>query len=360
MQALTILVVVSLAYLVAGRPFQTEISHLQDEVQFLRSNLSALWEIVHEHDQLHGIVRPPRPYRSVVRETRNHRVHLHFHLDIPGSHPGQEDDCHNELNPVASVTRETREHRVNMDFYMNIPDHPATDPVRSVERETEEHHVNMDFFLDIPYHTPPHDYVVTSSDSDHDVCPMRSVVMETTHHMVSMDFFLDVPDHPSEDEDRHVATTEDQELHYAHCQMEPNPNQLASLHHHVHGSIEMSQRGTGDLTMYFHLTGFNVSDDFEDHNHGLQIHEYGDMEHGCDTIGELYHGEHVQGHANPGDLGDLHDDDRGTVTATRSFDWLRIDEDDGILGRSLAILQGDHTSHTSIIACCVIGRSHAH
>nr|ACQ73551.1 extracellular superoxide dismutase [Saccostrea glomerata] len=158
------------------------------------------------------------------------------------------------------------------------------------------------------------------------------------------------------DVNANYATT----MHYAQCEMEPNPNQPASLHHHVHGSIEMPQLGDGEMTMSFHLTGFNVSDDFKDHNHGLQIHEYGDMEHGCVTIGELYHGEHVQGHANPGDLGDLHDDDRGNVTDTRKFDWLTIGHEDGILGRSLAILQGDHTSHTAIIACCVIGRSHAH
>ncbi|XP_062607466.1 superoxide dismutase [Cu-Zn]-like [Saccostrea cucullata] len=163
-------------------------------------------------------------------------------------------------------------------------------------------------------------------------------------------------DEAKSDVDANYATT----MHYAQCEMEPNPYQPASLHHHVHGSIEMSQLGDGELTMVFHLTGFNVSDDFADHNHGLQIHEYGDMEHGCDTIGELYHGEHVQGHANPGDLGDLHDDDHGNVTDTRKFDWLTIGHEDGILGRSLAILQGDHTSHTAIIACCVIGRSHAH
>lgn len=30
-------------------------------------------------------------------------------------------------------------------------------------------------------------------------------------------------------------------MHYAQCEMEPNAYQLKSLHHHVHGSIEMSQ-----------------------------------------------------------------------------------------------------------------------
>ncbi|XP_048756191.1 extracellular superoxide dismutase [Cu-Zn] [Ostrea edulis] len=162
--------------------------------------------------------------------------------------------------------------------------------------------------------------------------------------------------HLQDDEDADYAST----MHYAQCEMEPNAYQLKSLHHHVHGSIEMSQLGDGPLKMEFHLTGFNVSDDFKDHNHGLQIHEYGDLEHGCDTIGELYHNEHVPNHVNPGDLGDLHDDDHGEVNSTRTFDWLTIGHKDGILGRSLAILQGDHTSHTSIIACCVVGRSHHH
>ncbi|XP_022307230.1 uncharacterized protein LOC111113329 [Crassostrea virginica] len=162
--------------------------------------------------------------------------------------------------------------------------------------------------------------------------------------------------HLSDDEDPNYANT----MHYAQCEMEPNAFMPGTLHHRVHGSIEMHQRGDGPLTMEFHLTGFNTSEDFADHNHGLQIHEYGDMEHGCDTIGELYHNEHAPNHAEPGDLGDLHDDAHGEVNATRTFDWLTIGHNDGILGRSLAILQGDHTSHTAIIACCVIGRSNAH
>ena len=59
----------------------------------------------------------------------------------------------------------------------------------------------------------------------------------------------------------------------------------------------VGHQGDGPLSMSFHLTGFNTSEDFAAHNHGLQIHEYGDMEHGCDTIGELYHNEHAPNHA---------------------------------------------------------------
>lgn len=43
--------------------------------------------------------------------------------------------------------------------------------------------------------------------------------------------------------------------------------------------------------------------------------------------------------SEPGDLGDLHDDAHGEVNATRTFDWLTIGHNDGILGRSLAVRQ---------------------
>lgn len=45
----------------------------------------------------------------------------------------------------------------------------------------------------------------------------------------------------------------------------------------------------------------------------------------------------LQFDSNPGDLGDLHDDDHGEVNSTRTFDWLTIGHKDGILGRSLAV-----------------------
>lgn len=45
--------------------------------------------------------------------------------------------------------------------------------------------------------------------------------------------------------------------------------------------------------MNFYLIGFNVSEDFVDYNYGFQIYEYGDMEYGCDIIGELYYNEYV-------------------------------------------------------------------
>jgi hypothetical protein len=41
--------------------------------------------------------------------------------------------------------------------------------------------------------------------------------------------------------------------------------------------------------------------------------------------------------SDPGDLGDLVDDSQGEVNATRTFDWLTIGHEDGILGRSLAV-----------------------
>uniref|UniRef100_A0A8W8MFD8 Superoxide dismutase copper/zinc binding domain-containing protein n=1 Tax=Magallana gigas TaxID=29159 RepID=A0A8W8MFD8_MAGGI len=97
------------------------------------------------------------------------------------------------------------------------------------------------------------------------------------------------------------------------------------------------------------------------HRHGLQIHEYGDMSQGCGSVGELYHYEHAPNHENPGDLGDIVDDASGAVHSSRAFDWLHIDLTDGILGRSLVILQGDHNHPDSEqIACCVIGRAQAH
>lgn len=42
-------------------------------------------------------------------------------------------------------------------------------------------------------------------------------------------------------------------------------------------------------------------------------------------------------YSEPGDLGDLHDDEHGEVNSTRTFDWLTIGHQDGILGRSLAV-----------------------
>ena len=69
--------------------YQEDIAHLQDEVDFLKANLTAVWERLHEHDELHRAAQhhERRPLRSVVRETRRYRVTFNFFMDIP-DHPG--------------------------------------------------------------------------------------------------------------------------------------------------------------------------------------------------------------------------------------------------------------------------------
>ncbi|XP_048756188.1 extracellular superoxide dismutase [Cu-Zn] [Ostrea edulis] len=258
MQSLIILVLAALFYVAPGRAVdcsQGDISHLQDEVNFLKANLSAVWEKLHEDDIRDGAVS------------------------------AEEEEDH----PVKSVVRETRNHRVNLDFYLDIPDHPTP-------HKAEENHA--------------------------------------------------------------VQTPDDHEMHYAHCEMEPNTHLVSYLHHKVHGSIHMVQEGHGAVHMEVMLTGFNTSEDFASHHHGLHMHEYGDLSEGCGSVGELYHNEHAPDHANPGDLGDVVDDMNGNVNANLTFDWFQIGLADGILGRSLVILQGDHNQEQSEqIACCIIGRA---
>ena len=70
--------------------YQEDIAHLQDEVNFLKANLTAVWEKLHEHDELHRAAQQQqerRPLKSVVRETRHFRVNFNFFMDIP-DHPG--------------------------------------------------------------------------------------------------------------------------------------------------------------------------------------------------------------------------------------------------------------------------------
>lgn len=56
-------------------------------------------------------------------------------------------------------------------------------------------------------------------------------------------------------------------------------------------------QGHGAVHMEVMLTGFNTSEDFASHHHGLHMHEYGDLSEGCGSVGELYHNEHAPDHA---------------------------------------------------------------
>uniref|UniRef100_K1QPY8 Extracellular superoxide dismutase [Cu-Zn] n=1 Tax=Magallana gigas TaxID=29159 RepID=K1QPY8_MAGGI len=404
--------------------YRADISHLQDEVNLLKANLSAVWEKLHEHDELlHVTTAAPHtgPIRTVYRNTRRFRVKLNFFMDIP-DHPGDDGSVvvqeFDRDHPFKSVLRQTRDFNVTMNFFLDVPDEPVHEPtpVRTAVRQTSRWRVHFNIFLDIPEHpgqpgavttqvvdpnTPVRsviretrdfrvhlDFFVDAEDtpepvisvfretrdfnvnmnffvdiSDHPgepagaiipvfngTSPIRSVTRTTRRFIVHFDFFMDIPEHPTPPE-----------MHYAHCEIEPNSHMVSSLHHRVHGSIRISQQGCGTVHMELNLSGFNTSEDLAHHRHGLQIHEYGDMSQGCGSVGELYHYEHAPNHENPGDLGDIVDDASGAVHSSRAFDWLHIDLTDGILGRSLVILQGDHNHPDSEqIACCVIGRAQAH
>ncbi|XP_065930370.1 uncharacterized protein [Magallana gigas] len=160
--------------------------------------------------------------------------------------------------------------------------------------------------------------------------------------------------HSSDHEQCHEAAAE----HFAHCEVRPN-SLLSDSVHQIHGSIKMSQKGHGPLTMKIGLSGFNVNAE-SNHKHGFHIHEFGDLSNGCDSVGEMYHVRDSGYHSHSGDLGDLFHDEYGYVNDTRSFDWISMDHHDGILGRSLVIYQGNHSSHTGALACCIIGRCHGH
>lgn len=410
--------------------YRADISHLQDEVNLLKDNLTAVWERLNEHDELHRTAATtdaphtgPQPIRSVVRETRRYRVRLNFFMDIP-EHPGddgtvvvQEVDRN---NPVRSVLRQTRDYNVTMNFFLDVPEEPVharePTPVRTAVRQNSRWRVHFNIFLDIPEH-PGQPGAVTTQVADHRMpvrsviretrdyrvhldfyvhaedrlepvisvsrqtrdynvnmnyfvnisdtpggpagaiipvfngtSPIRSVTRQTRRYTVHFDFFMDIPEHPTPPE-----------MHYAHCEMEPNSHMTSSLHHRVHGSIRISQQERGPLHMELNLNGFNTSEDLASHRHGLQIHEYGDMSEGCGSVGEMYHSEHAPDHENPGDLGDIIDDANGNVHSSREFNWLQIDLAHGILGRSLVILQSDHNHPGSEqIACCIIGRAQAH
>nr|ANB49596.1 segon [Crassostrea brasiliana] len=427
-----LLLLAALVYSSRGYPvehnYQEDIAHLQDEVNFLKANLTAVWEKLHEHDELHRTHVEPthherRPLRSVVRETRRFRVTLNFFMDIP-EHPGEDGAVVvqevDRNNPVRSVLRQTRDFNVSMHFFLDVPEHPHEEPtptpVRTAVRQNSRWRVNFSLFLDIPEHPGQPGAVTTQVvdpsqpvrsvvrdtrqfrvhmnffvDAPEHHAPVRSVSREVRNHTVNMDFFVNIPQtpggphapfHPNFDGTQAVSTVTREtrrhsvhfdffldipehprqpDMHYAHCEMEPNTHLASTLHHQVHGSIRLSQQGNGPVRMETCLSGFNTSEDFANHRHGLQIHEYGDLSEGCGSLGELYHNEHAADHVNPGDLGDVIDDDTGSVHFSREFDWLQINLADGILGRSLVILQGDHNQAGSEqIACCVIGRTRAH
>nr|XP_022310451.1 uncharacterized protein LOC111115860 [Crassostrea virginica] len=204
-----ILLLATLVYTCWGYPlehnYQEDIAHLQDEVNFLKANLTAVWERLHEHDELHRAAQhhERRPLRSVVRETRRYRVTFNFFMDIP-DHPGGDGEVDvqevDRTIPVRSVVRQTRDFNVTMNFFLDVPDHPPVEPtptpptpVRTAVRQNYRWRVNFSIFMDIP-DQPGQPGAVTAQVVDPNQ-PIRSVVRETRQFRAHLNFFVDAPEH---------------------------------------------------------------------------------------------------------------------------------------------------------------------
>jgi Cu-Zn family superoxide dismutase len=75
--------------------------------------------------------------------------------------------------------------------------------------------------------------------------------------------------------------------------------------------------------------------------HGLHIHEFGDMSKGCESMGAHYnpddttHGDHEKGHV--GDLGNITADDNGTASFSIEANRVDLIGKRSVVGRGLVV-----------------------
>ncbi|XP_069782933.1 uncharacterized protein [Narcine bancroftii] len=157
---------------------------------------------------------------------------------------------------------------------------------------------------------------------------------------------------------RHIAQ--------AACNIQPNTH----LGHHnrssVTGNIYLRRERGNGTEFLLDLHGFPAGDKKQ----WIQVHEFGDLTQGCDSLGSHFNPQHTKHGRHTGDLGNLRPDPSGNVQQTLTLPHLHLRGEHSVVGRSIVIHetednQGLREEHGSSvhgnaghrIACCVIGVS---
>nr|ACG80589.1 extracellular Cu/Zn superoxide dismutase [Argopecten irradians]ACK38046.1 extracellular copper/zinc superoxide dismutase [Argopecten irradians] len=163
-------------------------------------------------------------------------------------------------------------------------------------------------------------------------------------------------------DDKHTKDhhEEEHEIH-ARCEIMPN-KEITDLAYRVRGHVKLSQKpGQDNISLDYNLRNLIPS-----HSHAVHIHEGGNMERCCDSLGGHYN-PHRKQHGLPssdeafdshvGDLGNVAADDGGNHVSEQTMHADLLD----MIGRSFVIHEGTDTGEGNQgrkIACCVIGRAH--
>ncbi|XP_071087630.1 uncharacterized protein [Haliotis cracherodii] len=159
---------------------------------------------------------------------------------------------------------------------------------------------------------------------------------------------------------------------YATCIVQPDP----AAPYKVTGTVDFSQMDFcglyGDLLIKVTLKGFPISDPVKEH--GMHVHQYGDLSNGCTSTGGHYnpfnmtHGAPLDEKRHVGDFGNI-PVQAGQVKQYRR-EWMAdIYGRYSILGRAIVIHAGTddlgkggnpsskvNGNAGARLACCVIGR----
>jgi len=162
---------------------------------------------------------------------------------------------------------------------------------------------------------------------------------------------------------------------YAHCEMMPSSTVEDRDGQNIYGHIDLRQVDGGMTEIRVNLTGFNTHDD--NLQHGLHIHEFGDMSDGCASTGSHYNPLDVT-HGAPtnspytrhiGDLGNIaeHAEDGSVLVMMHDY-MVMLSGDYSVIGRAMVVhanpddlgLGGDDDSLSTgnagtRLACCDIG-----
>ncbi|KAK6185185.1 hypothetical protein SNE40_007473 [Patella caerulea] len=128
------------------------------------------------------------------------------------------------------------------------------------------------------------------------------------------------------------------------------------------------------LTVKVELQGLDSSAGVR--NHGLHIHQFGDLGNGCLAAGSHYnpfaknHGDRNRYERHIGDMGNVREDNDGSITEIFTVPVTSIVGENSVIGRAVVLHAGEddlglvnnENSRTtgnsgSRLACCVIGRS---
>ncbi|KAK3090238.1 hypothetical protein FSP39_010287 [Pinctada imbricata] len=148
----------------------------------------------------------------------------------------------------------------------------------------------------------------------------------------------------------------------------------------VRGRVDIRQLRTGGpVQMRVHVVGLPPSL-MSDTEHGIHVHEYGDLGRGCYAAGPHYDSDSFSFHGSPnnlgtgnsheGDMGNLRQSNSGVIDADLTLPLMTLSGDTGIVGRAIVLHEGRddlgrggnsmslQTGNAGApIACCTIGFS---